>query len=64
MVEGIWEKKGLELGLVNDATKKNDLTRFRGDRSPTLKDGKQAKQEKNLMKIKLFEQWLLNHPRV
>jgi hypothetical protein len=64
LVERIWEKKGLELGLVNDVTKKYDLTRIRGDRLPTFKDGKQAKQERKLMKIKLFEQWLLNHPRV
>jgi hypothetical protein len=30
----------------------------------TLKDGKQVKHEGKLMKTKLFEQWLLNHPRV
>jgi hypothetical protein len=46
LVESIWEKKRLELGLVNDATKKNDLTRFKVDRSPILKDGKQVKQER------------------
>jgi hypothetical protein len=49
LVEGIWEKKGLELGHANDATKKH---------------GKQVKQEGKLMKIKLFGQWLLNCPRV
>jgi hypothetical protein len=37
------KKKGLELGHVNDATRKDDLARFRGDRLPTLKNEKQAK---------------------
>jgi hypothetical protein len=50
LVERIWEKKGLELGLVNDVTKKYDLTRIRGDGLPTLKDEKPAKQERKLMK--------------
>jgi hypothetical protein len=64
LVEGIQEKKGLELGHVNDATRKDDLTRFIADKLSTLKDEKQAKQERKLMKTKLFEQWLLNHPKV
>jgi hypothetical protein len=54
LVEGIWEKKGLELDDVNDATKKDDMARFKGDRLPTLKDGKQPKQEEKLMKTKFF----------
>jgi hypothetical protein len=48
LVEGIWEKKGQELGLVNDATKKNDLTRIRGDRSPNFERWKTSKTRKKI----------------
>jgi hypothetical protein len=46
---------------VNDATIKDNLVGFKGCRLQTLKNGKQAKQERKLTRTKLFEQWLLNH---
>jgi len=46
-----------KLGRVNDANRRNILARFKVGRLPTLKDGKQAKQEGELMKKILFEQW-------
>lgn len=49
---------------MNDTTRKDNLVGFRGDRLPILKDGEQAKQEGKLMRTKIFEQWLLDHPRV
>jgi len=35
---------------VNDAARRNNFARFKVDRLPTLKDGKQAKQARELMK--------------
>ncbi len=51
-----------EPGCVNDAARKDNLARFRVDRLPTLRDGKQAKRKGELMRRALFEQWLINHP--
>jgi hypothetical protein len=48
-------------GCVNDAERRNNLARYKVDRLPTLRDGKQAKQEGELMKNALFEQWLIDH---
>jgi hypothetical protein len=47
---------------VNDVARRDNLARFRVGRLPTLKDGKQAKQARELMSRGLFEQWLINHP--
>ena len=51
-----------EPSCVNDATRRDNLARFRVDRLLTLKDGEQAKQARELMKKALFEQWLIDHP--
>ncbi len=47
---------------VNDATRRDNLARFKVDRLLTLRDGEQAKQARELMKRGLFEQWLIDHP--
>ncbi len=48
---------------MNDVPKMDNYTRFRIDRLSTLRDGKQAKQARELMKRALFKQWLINHPK-
>ncbi len=42
-------------GHVNDATRKDNLVGCRGYRLPTLKNGESVKQERKLMRTKLFE---------
>jgi len=54
LVQGIREKKGLKLGHVNDATRKDDLTRFIADKLSTLKDEKQAKTRKKIDENKII----------
>ncbi len=56
----VW--KILEPDHVNDVTKKDNLAGFSVGRLPTLQDGKQAKQVRELMKRVLFEQWLIDRP--
>ncbi len=51
-----------KLSHVNDAARRDNLAGFRVDRLPTLRDGMQVKQEGELMKRALFEQWLIDHP--
>jgi hypothetical protein len=48
--------------VLNDAIRRNNLARFKVDRLPTLWDGEQAKQARELMRRTLFEQWLIDHP--
>jgi hypothetical protein len=43
---------------LNDVIRRDNLARFKVD-----KDKKQAKQARELMKIVLFEQWLIDHLR-
>jgi len=47
-----------KLGHFNDVIRRDNLARFKVD-----KDKKQAKQARELMKIVLFEQWLIDHLR-
>ncbi len=47
---------------MKDATRRDNLARFKVGRLSTLKDEKQAKQVRELMRRDLFEQWLINHP--
>jgi hypothetical protein len=54
--------KSLNLIVLNDAIRRNNLARFKVDRLPTLWDGEQAKQARELMRRTLFEQWLIDHP--
>ncbi len=54
--------KILELCHVNDAARRDNLARFKVDRLPTLRNGKQAKKTRDLMNRVLFEQWLIDYP--
>jgi hypothetical protein len=51
-----------KFGRGNDVARRDNLARFKVDRLPTLRDGKQAKQIRELMKKVLFEQWLIDYP--
>jgi hypothetical protein len=47
-----------KLGHLNDVIRRDNLARFKVDG-----DKKQAKRARELMKIALFEQWLIDHLR-
>jgi len=51
-----------ELNRVNDVARRANLARFKVGTLPTLIDGKQAKEARELMRRTLFEQWLIDHP--